>query len=191
MTDSSQPPERLIRQIEPGERLVWWDRPVRLRLARRAMWQEMPIGVAATAFAAFWLSKTAGAPPPFAYAALPPLLYGLWSLSGPLRAAIRAGRTLYALTDRRALILEGRAMRAFALARIEFVDTSGLAFGADGHVMFQRTYLGRLATPEHLRFRYSKSGFIGVRHAREVAQTLRDLCNRARAGTAPRTTEAA
>ena len=102
------------KELAPGEKLIWADRPRALALARR----EGPaflMGIPFTAFALFWTWGASGAVghAPDAFGVFFPLwrlifiAIGLWILSTPLRAAMKAPSTIYAITSDRLLIIEG------------------------------------------------------------------------------------
>ena len=112
-----------------GERIVWIGQPIRSRLAR----SSLPIalfGVPFTAFAFFWIMtasgmKGLGFPGPsgfFVLFGIPFVLVGLGMLTSPLWMYLKAGRTVYAVTDRRALVIDGglfgrMTVRSFEPAR--------------------------------------------------------------------------
>src|SRR5262245_59702742 len=111
--DRYQTDQAVTRQLDPGEGLLWsgWPSPGRMALsAVPAMLFGVPFG----GFAAFWMymaytitSKSTG--PDFSnffpLFGVPFLLIGLGMLTAPLWAYLAAGRTQYALTNKRALIV--------------------------------------------------------------------------------------
>jgi hypothetical protein len=137
-------------ELAAGERIVWGVQP----LARRFLLQTLPVvvfGVPWTAFSVFWTVMAAGGVASagaagwwawiFPLWGVPFVLVGLAMLSAPYGAWRGARRTLYLVTDRRALAFtaKGRAaieVRAFApdalgaLRRVQRPDGSGDLFFA-------------------------------------------------------------
>ena len=101
-------------QLDPGEGVLWTGAPDPARLALSSVPSSI-FGIPFTGFAAFWIymasSTTTGSSRPTGALALFPLfgvpflLIGLGMLTAPLWAFLAAGRTVYAVTNRRALIL--------------------------------------------------------------------------------------
>jgi hypothetical protein len=118
----SNPMRQLLdREIASGERLIWYAQPRPGRLA----WRATPLvlfGIPWTAFAVFWMCGAAGFSMPhldkdmgpmswmpllFPLFGLPFVLIGLGMLLSPLWLMRKASRTLYAITDRRAIVFSG------------------------------------------------------------------------------------
>ena len=112
--DRYQAEQFVNNQLDPGEGVLWTGAPDPGRLAISSI-PAMVFGVPFTGFAIFWISMaystTAGASRPagplalFPLFGLPFLLVGLGMLTAPLWAYLAAGRTVYAVTNRRVLIL--------------------------------------------------------------------------------------
>jgi hypothetical protein len=111
--------EWVDREIEPGERIQWMDRPV-ARFFTGPATAAFLFGIPWTAFAAFWTTfaalGTAEADDTEAFGGLarlfplfgvPFILIGLGMLSAPLWAYRKARRTVYVVTNRRAISFEG------------------------------------------------------------------------------------
>lgn len=133
---SNLPPlvrDLVANEIRAPERITWMAQPRAGRLAR----QTIPIVLFAsfwTAFSCYWLVGALGAVTQgptgyerlFPLFGLPFLLIGLGMLSSPLWALRRARRTVYLVTDRRIVIIEGgprgariRALEPAQIARLE------------------------------------------------------------------------
>ena len=119
--------QKMLRaELNFDEKLIWSGQP----LANRAGRGSLPLvlfGIPWTAFSVFWMVMATGitsrmssspsfssAPTPFPFNlfsfvfplfGVPFVLLGLWMLSTPYRARREAQKTVYALTDKRALIL--------------------------------------------------------------------------------------
>jgi hypothetical protein len=127
-------------ELQPGERLIWAGVPSAGRLrARAASDFVFPLlHNAAIATLIYFVAKFAGM---LCMVAIPLLLLGFGLLTGPFLAFKNATRTLYALTDRRALVFEDvevvhvdRARIRNAVSKVRpdgsgdvvFVDQSGV-----------------------------------------------------------------
>jgi hypothetical protein len=176
--DPARAQDIATRQIEPGERLLWSGAPAPGAAALGALPASL-FGIPFTGFAVFWIwgAATAAthAPGPWALFPLfgtPFLLIGLGMLAAPLWAAMRAGSTVYAVTERRALIiLRGGAggVTSYShaelqqLMRIERPDGSGSLFFA-----WQ-------ASPSTRAFQqFSRVGFVGIADVRRVERLIRE-----------------
>jgi len=107
--------EKVDRELESGERVEWLQMPVP-RYFTPAATAGFLFGIPWTAFAIFWTvgaawgtSKAAG--PGFFSAfplfGLPFILIGLGMLSGPIWAYRKALKTVYVITNRRAITFDG------------------------------------------------------------------------------------
>ena len=114
-------------ELDAGERIVWLGQPVAALMARQA-WPVVLFGVPWTAFAIFWTLGAAGmigrhgtsggsATGWFAYVfplwGLPFIAIGFAMLTAPYWAARTARQTIYALTDRRAIVWQAKGWGKF------------------------------------------------------------------------------
>ena len=125
-----QAEQEINRQLDPGEGLLWSGAPNPGRMALSAL-PVTVFGIPFTAFAVFWIwtaySATSRSPSPggpwilFPLFGTPFLLIGLGMLTAPLWASLAAGRTLYAVTNKRALapLVLGDPARLEAVALVE------------------------------------------------------------------------
>lgn len=164
-------PEALRARLERGEKLIWWDRPIPGLLARRELGFPMLFALVFLGFSLFWMAAASRAGGPFALFGAPFVLVGLWLLSAPIRAYRRARKALYALTDRRALIMNGASTWARPLDRIDFVEDE-VGPGGAGHVYFydEPTRLRRRG--EGVSTPYRRGGFLAVADAERVSRVL-------------------
>jgi hypothetical protein len=183
--------DAIRRELAEGERPVWSGQPLPGAFARSAIPLAL-FGVPFFGFAVFWTVMAAygawwgsgspsGSSPPwfgalFPLFGIPFLVIGAGMLLSPVLARRAARRTVYVLTDRRAIVLEwkpfrGRAVRSYTperltkMSRIERRDGSGnLVFESDP----DRAAQGYPRwTPGH--------GFIGVSNVAEVERLVRAI----------------
>ncbi len=134
------------REMERREHLIWADRP--RRAARRTPLVRAAFGMVYAGFAVVWIVLAAGLqdgvfePPddPLAYIfpaiGLPFLAIGLWITISAFRGGGPGGAPVYALSDRRALLLApGRPVVGVYLADIEDVTIVEQPDGA-GDIVF-------------------------------------------------------
>jgi len=178
----------LERELAPGERVVWSGQPIPSRYSRGS-WGLVLFGIPWTAFAVFWTvmafigtrsmrgddAMSTGFRWFFPLWGLPFVLVGVGMLSAPWWGRRRAARVLYAITDRRALVLEpggrgARTVKSFepaalqSLERIEHPDGSG-------DLVFSRQNW-RDSDGDR---RSTQAGFTGVPRVREVEELIRKL----------------
>jgi hypothetical protein len=175
--------DRLLAEVEPGERLLWAGRPGTARFAV----MTLPIfvfGLFWTAFSTFWMwlafrGAMAGAGGDvvryiFPLFGLPFVVIGFVMLGSPFWATRRARKTTYALTDRRLIFIEvglTGAVRTMSLRgheigpieRVERTDGSGdLSFS---HFVDPRS--GHDSPDGQAR------SFVAIPHVREVESLVR------------------
>ncbi len=183
MAEASVPPSALEvarAALDPDEHLVWADWPSPVRLAR----ERLPLAL----FGLLWIAAlggawlAAGSPPSGFAAALGAVfvLLGGAALLSPAWAWLVARATIYAITDRRLLILEGfpwRRARSFGPAdinlceRTERADGSGDLFFRSGQEI-ERQDRGRIT------WRTRRVGFLGIPEVRRVEAAVRVLRER-------------
>lgn len=176
--DATRAEETAMRQIEPGERLLWSGSPAP-RAAAIAALPGTVVGVPFTGFAVFWVWSafqiTSGSSGPGVFLPLfaaPFILVGLGLLASPLWGVLRARGTVYAVTERRALvIIEGPMGGIWSygpgevrdLMRHERADGSGSVF-----------FAWRTSTNSRGFERHTRVGFIGVPDVRRVERLIRE-----------------
>jgi hypothetical protein len=180
-------------ELAKGERIVWIGRPIPWLLARSSLPMVL-FGIPFTAFALFWMGLASGfghaaGPGPsgfFVLFGIPFVLVGLGMLTSPFWMFLRALRTAYAITDRRALTLErclwGQVnVRSFDPASLAVLARTQRADGS-GNLVFQREY-----RPQGRHGRFVEIGFLGVPDVKEVEDRVRELVRTANtAGGGPR-----
>ena len=108
--------QRLREELKRGEKLLWTAQPI----CNRAWYPSIPVVVFAILWTLFWLSLVVSLP---AYS-VPFMLLGVWMLSLPYWMRRRAQKTVYALTDQRALILTPAWRNAVTVRSIRPEDLS-------------------------------------------------------------------
>lgn len=168
--------------LEPGETLRWAERPSPKRAQRRA-WPLLLFGavfalVAITALG--WIG-------------LIPAAFGALLAYQPYRMQRRAKRTLYLLTDRRAIVVRRRRGRetvthSYGPDDVQDIKTRDLGDNT-GDVVFRRElfvrrrsqrYVEEGGDPFRNQLRHRNIGFFGIRDVRGVAAALRELRHKAR-----------
>jgi len=162
-------------QLEAGERLLWYGRPDPKRQLRGSL-IVMLFGIPWTAFALFWTGAASGliwSDEEFGWYSLfglfgvPFVLVGLGMLTSPYWIYRNAQRTVYALSNRRAMIISGtpaRKIQSFAGPDIDLIERTERANGK-GDVMF-----ATITTNKNIQ----RIGFTGINDARRVEQLLLD-----------------
>jgi hypothetical protein len=179
---------KVKQELEPGERLVWMEQPV----PRFFTATSTPLFVFAfpwTAFAVFWTLSAAEFKVPdfdrsslayFPLFGLPFIAIGIGFLFSPLWAYRKALKTVYVITDRRAITFEGglaATVASYAPDRLRYLQRKDRANGT-GDIVFERQVI-----PRPRGGSYEKElGFLGVREPRKVEQLLRGLAERGKAG---------
>ena len=167
------------RALDPGEHLLWSGSPDPGRSATQVLPAAL-FGIPFAGFAAFWMytayhMTARGAHLPGGWALFPLfgtpfLLIGLGVILSPLWTYLGARRTVYAVTDQRALIISAvgaRGVESFShddigdLSMVERPDGSGDLFFAN------RTIATRRGTTS------LRVGFVGIPEVRTVEQLLR------------------
>ncbi len=169
-------------QLDAGERLLWYGRPDPKRQMLGGLVLTL-FGIPWTAFALFWTGAASGLiwgereigwQSLFGLFGVPFVLVGFGMLLSPYWVYRRAQRTVYAITNRRALIISGttvRKIQSFAASDIEIIERTERRNGK-GDVMFATTTVSR--NPQRV-------GFLGIPEARRVERLLLDTFKRAEA----------
>lgn len=182
MSEAAEPQE-LAGRLLGGERLVWWDKPDPGASASREANSGLLFGLFFLCFSLFWISQAASAGGIFFLFGVPFVLVGVWIVTAPVRAYRRAAGTFFALTDRRALVMQGPGTKAFPLEHVAFVESESGHDGI-GHVLFY----DEQASPFPSGFNNQatrKSGFLAVRDPERVAATMLELIEARRTGGTP------
>lgn len=189
MNSSSSVDSTLAEHLEPGELLQWSEQPGPSRAGPRELKAALVPGIIAGLLAAF-ISSSAELPsfvPWLLFVAVAAGVTWVFHSAHQLH-----GTAMYALTDRRLLILEEGKLRAFRPAEVTYLDvepcsdgTVDLVWGDDSPATGRRplprhdsrTQGSRVKMQFSIKQRHFKRGFLGLSSA-EPAQTLiRELRN--------------
>ncbi|MEO7663712.1 MAG: PH domain-containing protein, partial [Candidatus Limnocylindrales bacterium] len=121
--------------LRGDERLIWEGRPDARAYVLRGAWYLVPFSLMWGGFAIFWeyTALRSGAPPFFVLWGIPFVAIGLYMIVGrPLGARHEAQRTVYALTDRRVLIIGGAFGRSIVELDLRDLPPSQLDERSDG-----------------------------------------------------------
>lgn len=173
-------------ELHPFERILFAAQPIAARLALQAL-PILLFAIPWTIFSIFWMYMASepmrSAPSAdkvvsiaFPLFGLPFVLIGFAMLSAPLWAFRLAGKTLYVLTNERAIIFTGgRAMRIESIGPDRLKDSvASIRQDGSGDLTFQRDvepsyYYGRRYRPR------LASGFIGLPDVRNAKQQLEKM----------------
>jgi len=195
------PPElrrRVDAELASGERVVWLGQPVPWLFAREG-WMSVVIGIVWTGFVLYWMAGAAGMvegrprqPNGWEQTLLPLwgipfFLIGFYLLTMPYWLARKARRTIYALTDRRAIVWEvaswGKTtVRSFTPDRLLSMTRRARGGGGRGDLIFEQ-FLERNGSGTTT----IRRGFMAIEHLKDaddlVRQTLLAAHANRRAGT--------
>jgi hypothetical protein len=152
---------RLRAEVSATERIVWMEvpRPGRLRV-RAAL--DLAFALLWNAAVAALISAAAKYAPFLCLFGIPFQLVGLSLLEAPITAVKLASRTLYVVTDRRAIVFEGSEVVSVPRSALSPVPSVSRWGGSGDVVFFER------ACPGASR----KVGFYGVSDAQGVAKLM-------------------
>ena len=176
-------------ELADGERIVWLRQPVPWLIWRGTL-VLLIFAIPWTAFAVFWTVAAAGgiwnrgaAPASwfhyvFPLWGLPFILVGLAMLSTPWLAARGARRTVYAITDRRAIVWMGKGwgkmeVQSFEPKRLLSLTRTARANGS-GDLVFEQFRETHGSSTTTIR-----RGFMGLSDVRDAEDVLRETLLRA------------
>jgi hypothetical protein len=189
-TDLMQLPDSLRAlvqaELQSAESVTWLEQPIPGRAAR-ATWPVVLFSVPWTAFAVFWMVGAAwgtsrahetGPFRVFPLFGLPFVAIGLGLFTSPFWARRSARRTVYLLTDRRAIVLCGGwgdtvNVRSFEPAALTDLRRSQHADGSGDLVFTQDVQLGRRGDT-----RSTNVGFLAISDVKSVEERVRALAER-------------
>lgn len=179
---------RVRAALHGNERLVWAGQPIASKWARRGA-AVCIVGLFFTAFSAFWMVLAIlGVPRSrdnvsdtwawlFPAFGIPFVLIGIGLLTTPLRLAARSRKTIYAITDRRVMIVQqGKSdpILSVPFDQLKRVETRESADGT-GDLIFTVTD----ANPPQFTARkpplISKNAFVGVTEVKALEELLRTV----------------
>lgn len=173
-------------ELASGERLVWADRPDPKARTRRS-WPRLAFGAVVTLIAGAWSVQAMATHGGLALTGLVFVAIGILITTLPLWRR-RDGQTVYAITDRRLMIIRdgaNRRVRSFQPDDIETLERRERPDGS-GDVIFARETLvpdrvrGNRAGPPYQGFRRRAIGFFGIADVQRVEAAVRALRDAAR-----------
>ncbi|MBI1257956.1 MAG: hypothetical protein GC204_10830 [Chloroflexi bacterium] len=171
-------------ELQRGETLLWVGKPTPLRIIlqdRKVVTVAIVTLIALIALGVIVLIfpnshllslKLIGMGWSFGLVVLGFLLLGLSYFARPIYEYFMARRTIYAITDRRAIILKGtlRGRKAKSFKQFESIKRRSLLNGKGDLLFASESYRQRRNGVAQVRTR--KIGFFGIDHSREVEQLM-------------------
>jgi hypothetical protein len=179
--------EKVDRELEPGERVQWLQMPVP-RYFTPAATSGFLFGIPWTAFAIFWTasaawgtSKAGGAGffSAFPLFGVPFILIGFGLLSGPIWAYRKALKTVYVITDRRAITFDGGwaiTIRSYPPERLVDVYRKERKDGTGDVIIARRAWRDSEGDRQS-----EELGFMRIRDPKTVEAMLKKLAEQAAA----------
>jgi len=174
-------------ELEPGESLLWSGSPD----PRRSMLTSLPVLLFAipwTAFAIFWVATAAGMTSNvrgsgggsgfFPLFGIPFILIGLAMLSGPFWAYRKAQKTVYAVSNKRAIIITGgltRNVQSFYPRSLGAIERSEKADGSGNIIFARRTNSNYNSNSNQSQTSTTSIGFFGIPDVRTVERLIRQI----------------
>jgi hypothetical protein len=177
----------LNEELDNGETLLWLDQPDASRMAR-SCWPIMLFAIPFTAFSIFWIAMASKASILFAAFGLPFLAVGLGMFTSPIWVKRSAKRTAYALTDKRAILIQQkfktlnvtsyRPEQLTDMEREQRVDGSGsLIFEriVSTHTSHNRHGHGHGAGHRRTTTTTTNKGFLHIQHVKAVEDLVESM----------------
>lgn len=175
-------------ELRSGERIIWTAQPIPQRYSR-GTWPIVVFGIPWTAFAIFWVVAAAGfgtrhgsMPGPFKLFPLfgvPFVLIGIGMLTSPFWARKKATKTVYMITDQRAVTISegwrGRTrIESYGPEQLQSITREQNSDGSGDIVFMTRAW--RDSDGDR---RTQRIGFMGVPDVKTVEEHIRALAQRA------------
>lgn len=185
---------RINAELQTGERLLWAAQPIPALYARSA-WPMMLFGLVFTGFSLFWIGGAAGmlwfsdhGPVHegfgigrifscFPLFGLPFFAVGMGLVTSPIWMRRAARRSIYAVTDRRAIVCQGRAwggveIRSFGPGDLTAMTRIERGNGA-GDLIFREGYSESFDSEGHRTSNRKVIGFVAVEGVHDVEHLVR------------------
>jgi hypothetical protein len=169
--------DQIAAELGQDEQLIWAGQP-RLDLATRAKYFLVPFGVIFAGFALVWMIVagfiTFGLMAP---CGLPFLAAGIALIASPAWLRSRARKTVYALTNQRAIIWEpgwfgSRTVRNYTSAGLGRISRTERPDGS-GDLVFEEINTYHHNTDGHGTWHTTQRGFLSIDAVREVEALVR------------------
>ncbi|MGI5869849.1 MAG: hypothetical protein ACOX9C_10465 [Kiritimatiellia bacterium] len=177
--------EKVNREMESGERVEWIDMPIP-RFFTPAATGAFLFGIPWTAFAVFWICGACGFELPdfskggasfFPLFGVPFVLIGFAMLSSPLWAHRRAFKTVYVITNKRAITFDGgwtTTIRSYPPEKLTEVYRKERRDGTGDVIIDHRAWRDSEGSRQA-----EDLGFLRVRNPKGVEQMLKKLAEQA------------
>ena len=171
--------QRVNRELEPMETIRWMEQPKPIYFTPRAKGAFI-FAIPWTAFALFWTAAAGvgtsndGEVGLMAYFGIPFIVIGLLLLSSPLWAHRRALKTVYVITDRRAITFDGgrrTTIRSYTPDKLRNVYRNENPDGTGDVILNKKEWLD---SEDH--HQVEELGFLRIRNPKEVERILKKLC---------------
>ncbi|MEO0843418.1 MAG: hypothetical protein AAFY21_07285 [Cyanobacteria bacterium J06641_2] len=179
--------KKVHKELEAGETIRWVEQPVP-RFFTASSIGSILFGIPWTSFALFWIWGALGFKLPdiregiqsqhlFALFGLPFVLVGFGMLSSPIWVWLAARKTVYLITNQRAISIQGglsTTIRSYSPSQLKDIYRKERADGSGDVVISVR-----LLKDSDGDKRSEEIGFMGVRNAQEVEKILKQLAENA------------
>jgi len=179
--------DKVKHELQTGERVLWMEQPIPRYFTAMSTGAFL-FAIPWTAFAIFWIGRASGFKLPdfgkggfsfFPLFGVPFVLIGLGMLSSPLWSYRKAFKTVYVITDRRAITFDAgwtTTIRSYPPDRLQNIHRKEKR-DATGDVVFgQRVWSGSEGGRQA-----QDLGFLNIREPKKVEQMLRKLAEHATA----------
>ena len=186
-TISRELEDKVKRELESGERILWMEQPIPRYFTAMSIGAFL-FAIPWTAFSVFWMCGASGFKMPdfskggfslFPLFGLPFLLIGIGMLSSPIWAYRKAFKTVYVITDRRAITFDAgwtTTIRSYPPDKLQNIYRKEKRDGTGDVVLGQRVWSGSEGNQQS-----QDLGFLNIRDPKTVEQMLRKLSEHANA----------
>ncbi len=172
--------EKVARELETGEKVEWIDMPVP-RFFTPFSTSAFLFAIPWTAFAIFWVCGASGFKIPdfsqgfdlFPLFGVPFILVGLGMLSSPLWAYRKAFKTVYVITNQRAITFDGgwsTTIRSYPPDKLQDIYRKEKKNGFGDVIIVRKAW--RDSDGDR---RTEELGFLGIRNPKDIEQMLKKL----------------
>ncbi len=177
--------DKVKREMESGERVLWMEQPIPRYFTAMSTGAFL-FAIPWTAFAIFWICGASGFKLPdfskggfsfFPLFGVPFVLIGIAMLSAPLWAHRKAFKTVYVITDRRAITFDAgwtTTIRSYPPDRLQNIHRKEKRDGTGDVVLGQRVWSGSERGQQAMDL-----GFLNIRDPKTVETMLRKLAEQA------------
>jgi len=177
--------DKVHRELESDERILWMEQPVP-RYFTAMSTSTFLFAIPWTAFAIFWICGASGFVLPdfrkggfafFPLFGLPFLLIGVVMLATPIWTRQKATKTVYVITDRRAITFDGgwtTTIRSYPPDKLQNLFRKEKSDGTGDIIFAQRTWADSEGGQQAINL-----GFLNIRDPKTVENLLKKLAEKA------------